>query len=147
MQLLYDRHTPEHHVVFVTDDMAVAERREWKLVLIPPWAIVAAFAAAIPLPATLILLGQWNAAMFFVATMMFYLVSYEWLHLSYHLPPDSFIGRLKLIAFLRRHHASHHDPRLMQKWNFNVTVPIWDLLLGTVYKPERAREGERTALA
>jgi sterol desaturase/sphingolipid hydroxylase (fatty acid hydroxylase superfamily) len=65
---------------------------------------------------------------------MLYVVSYEWLHLAYHLPADSFIGRRWLIARLRRHHALHHDPRLMQKWNFNVTFPIWDRVRGTVYR-------------
>src|SRR5688572_33474569 len=34
---------------------------------------------------------------------MGYVVTYEWLHLSYHLPPSSFIGRLGVIRFMRRH--------------------------------------------
>ena len=25
-----------------------------------------------------------------------------------------------------RHHALHHDPKLMQKWNFNVSLPLWE---------------------
>ena len=40
---------------------------------------------------------------------------------------------------LRRHHALHHDPKLMQKWNFNVSLPLWDLVRGTI-----AREQDRT---
>ena len=51
------------------------------------------------------------------------MVSYEVLHLCYHAPKDSFIGRLSLIRVLRAHHARHHDPRIMQRYNFNVTVP------------------------
>ena len=62
---------------------------------------------------------------------MAYVLSYEWLHLAYHLPPDSFVGRLPPIRFLRRHHATHHDPRLMMRWNFNITIPLWDLVRGT----------------
>ncbi len=68
---------------------------------------------------------------------MGYVVSYEWMHLSYHLPPESFVGRLALVRFMRRHHAIHHDPRIMQKWNFNVSVPLWDVVRRTyVRTPE-----------
>jgi hypothetical protein len=135
--ILYDRHTPEHHMVYVTHDMAVRSRREWRLVLIPPFGIWAALLSALPVPLVFALIGQWNLGMLFIATAMAYVVSYEWLHLSYHLDPDSFIGRLKLIQILRRHHATHHNPQLMQKWNFNVSIPLWDFIRGTIYKDQR----------
>ena len=77
--------------------------------------------------------GQRNIAALFLATCMFYTVSYEWLHLSYHLPPDSFVGRRWLVRVLRRHHATHHTPELMQRWNFNVPLPLWEFLRGTIY--------------
>ena len=32
------------------------------------------------------------------------------------------------------------DPTLMQKWNFNVSLPLWDWLRGTI-----ASEQERAA--
>jgi sterol desaturase/sphingolipid hydroxylase (fatty acid hydroxylase superfamily) len=83
---------------------------------------------------------------------MFFFLSYEWLHLSYHLPKESFIGRLGIVALLREHHRRHHDPRLMKRWNFNVTVPVFDWIRGTVWSPEReaardARRKERRAAA
>jgi len=133
LAFLYDRHTPEHHMIFITDDMAIRSPREFRLVLIPAWGIAAAFASALPIPAALALVGQRNLGLLFIITTLLYVLTYEWLHLSYHLPPDSFIGRRKLIAFLRRHHATHHDPALMQKWNFNVSIPLWDIVRGTVY--------------
>jgi sterol desaturase/sphingolipid hydroxylase (fatty acid hydroxylase superfamily) len=120
--------------------MAIRSAREFRFVLIPPYGIVAAFFSALPIPGALALLGQWNLALLFMATGMGYVVSYEWLHLAYHLPVDSFFGRLKLVAMLRRHHATHHDPELMQKWNFNVTVPLWDLVRGTIYKASSESE-------
>ena len=61
------------------------------------------------------------------------------MHLAYHLPAQSFIGRLWLIQRLRELHRRHHDPRLMKRWNFNVTLPVFDLLYGTLWSP--AREG------
>ena len=78
------------------------------------------------------------------ATAIGYAVSYEWLHLSYHLPHDHPVGRSRLIRALRRHHAIHHDPRLMQRWNLNVTVPLWDVVMGTTvaeYPPTLRADG------
>jgi hypothetical protein len=124
LAVLYDRHTPEHHMIFVTEDMAIRSTREFRLVLIPFYGILAAAAAALPIPAILWYLGQRNSGLLFFVVAVGYTVIYEWLHLSYHLPESSVIG--KLVAPLKRHHAIHHDPQLMQKWNFNVTIPLWD---------------------
>jgi hypothetical protein len=137
LALLYDRHTPQHHMIFVTDDMAMRSTREFRLVLIPFWGILAAFVGALPIPLVLWRgLGERNLALLFMAMTMAYLVSYEWLHLAYHAPADSRVGRLGLIARLRRHHAAHHAPERMQRWNFNVTVPLWDWVRGTIARDE-----------
>lgn len=130
--LLYDRHTPLHHMVFVTDDMSLRNTGEFRLVLLPAFAIVAVFFGVAPIAAVIwFAFDQHNLAAVFTIVTMGYVVSYEWLHLSYHLPPDSFVGRLPGMNVLRRHHALHHDPRLMQKWNFNVSLPLWDLVRKT----------------
>lgn len=141
--MLYDRHTPEHHVIFVTGDMEIRSTREFKLVLIPAYGIVLAFAGLSPLIAAFwfgwpFALGEpasqhAYAGVFTIVTMA-YLVSYEWLHLVWHLPEDSALGRLGLVRALKRHHALHHDPRLMQRWNFNVTLPLWDVVRRTYYR-------------
>ena len=70
------------------------------------------------------------------------MVSYEVLHLCYHAPKDSFIGRRKIIRILRTHHARHHDPRRMQKYNFNVTVPLFDWIMGTMAPPAQKTADE-----
>lgn len=136
--VLYDRHTPEHHMIYVTGDMSIRSTSEFRLVLIPAYGILLIFLGVGP--------GIWgfwhhgwhNVACLFAITTMAFVVMYEWLHLSFHLAPGSFIGRLRIIRILRKHHATHHDPRLMQRWNFNVTVPLWDYVRGTVYRPEKA---------
>jgi hypothetical protein len=134
LEELYDRHTPNHHVVFITEDMALRGSREFKFVLLPFYGIVAIFAMVFPIALLLTWLGQGNLSALFLATTMGYVLSYEWLHLAYHLPPDSFIGRLPLLGLLRRHHATHHDPALMRRWNFNVTVPFWDWVQRSTYR-------------
>ncbi len=146
--ILYDRHAPQHHRVYLTDDMAMRDRREFRLVLIPAYGIGLIFLSALAPAAAMWALGLKNEALLFVATDMAYVLSYEWLHLSYHAPPDSFVGRLGVVRWLRRHHALHHDPRLMQRWNFNVTVPFWDWVRGTLVKSvaeAEARDAARDA--
>jgi sterol desaturase/sphingolipid hydroxylase (fatty acid hydroxylase superfamily) len=39
--------------------------------------------------------------------------------------------RIRSSPWLREQHRRHHHPRLMQRWNFNVTVPLWDWVRGT----------------
>jgi hypothetical protein len=140
MTILYDRHTPIHHRMFTTGNMSIRSPREFALVLIPPYGILLVALAVIPVSLLLFYFGQRNVAGLFLASNMLYTASYEWLHLSYHLPPESFIGRLWLVRVLKKHHATHHDPHLMQKWNFNVTIPLWDLVRGTIYREEQHPE-------
>jgi hypothetical protein len=120
-------------VIFVRDDMAMRSSREFRLVLIPAYGIIAIFVTTLPITGALWLWSP-NLAALFVASSMGYVVAYEWLHLAYHLPADSPIGRSRLIGWLRCHHAMHHTPELMQRWNFNVTVPLADWVLGTIYR-------------
>lgn len=135
LETLYDRHTPIHHRIFVTEDMAVQDRREWRVVLIPAFGIAAVAGLLLPIIALAALVVGRNVAALAFATSIGYVALYEWMHLSYHMPPDSFVGRRWLIRKLRQHHATHHAPELMQRWNMNVTFPIWDWVRGTVYRP------------
>jgi sterol desaturase/sphingolipid hydroxylase (fatty acid hydroxylase superfamily) len=49
-------------------------------------------------------------------------------------------ARLRATRALRRHHERHHAPE--RRWNFNVTVPLWDVLRGTLWSAgEDARDG------
>lgn len=131
---LYDQHTPIHHRMFQTETMAVHHWKEMRYVMIPAFGIFLIFVATIPVYLGFRALGQENVGLLYLGTAVGYVVVYEWLHFSYHLPEDSFIGKRGLIQFLKRHHAVHHDPRLMAKWNMNVSLPLWDWILGTSYR-------------
>jgi hypothetical protein len=133
LEQLYVRHTPQHHAVYVADDMFIREWREVKLILLPAWGVLAILAVSSPLAFAFVLVGQPNLAALWVASAVAYVLSYEWLHLAYHLPANGAIGRLRVTRWLRRHHQRHHAPQLMQRWNFNVSVPLWDHVRGTVW--------------
>jgi hypothetical protein len=135
---LYRMHARVHHAVFVPEDMAIRDRRELQRVLMPAWGMFAILAASSPAAIVMLLAGVPNLAALWVATVVAYVLAYEWLHLAYHLPADGRLGRLRVLGWLRRHHQSHHAPHLMRRWNFNVTIPIWDHVRGTVWRPERA---------
>ena len=134
----YDRHTPEHHVLYVRDDMSIRSVYEFRHVLVPIYAVFTLFLTAMPVALLLIFLGLRNIGLLFLACGVAYVLLYEWLHLLYHLPPNRFLNRLRPFKFLQQHHAIHHLPQLMQQWNFNTTLPLWDIISGTLYswRPE-----------
>jgi hypothetical protein len=148
VQFIYDRHTPQHHMVFITDDMEMKSRKEWKLVLMPSFGILMLFLSLLP-AAWLIYHAvpfriasdhdQHNLAAVFLFVTMFYVVSYEWLHLAHHLPAEHPVARMGVFKALKRHHAIHHDPRLMRRFNFNVNLPLWDYVRGTVARDQETR--------
>ena len=39
---------------------------------------------------------------------------------------------------LRRLHLHHHNPKLMSRYNFNITYPIGDWLFRTRHRPGEA---------
>jgi hypothetical protein len=141
LEVLYERHTPQHHAIYVTEQMAIKSYREVRFVLLPGYGIVAILAATSPVVIFFLWLGQPNLAALWIASVMLYVLAYEWLHLSYHLPESSPLARLAIVQKLRKHHQLHHAPQLMQRWNFNVTVPLWDYLRGTVF--QRRQSGAR----
>lgn len=142
--LLYERHEKLHHVIYTYEHMTIGRFRELWLVLMPAYAIVLVFLMVVPLALLVAKLFGLNSALLMVTASMAFFLSYEWLHMAYHLPEDSFIGRRSLIRRLRELHRRHHDPRLMKQWNFNVTLPVFDWILGTLWSPEKEAERART---
>jgi hypothetical protein len=142
--VLYDQHTPKHHMLYLTEDMAMRDTREYRLVLIPAYGLFLIFAGQLVATSVLWWLGLPNVACLYAATAIGYAVSYEWLHFSYHLPHEHPVAKNPIITRLARHHAVHHDPRIMQRWNMNVTVPLMDLVMGTAVDSVEEASQRRT---
>ena len=143
LEFAFVRHTPQHHGAFDGASLAIREPKELKLVLLPAFGVFGMFLGAIPPGLALGALVSPNLGALWIAATVGYVLLYEWLHLSYHLREDGPVGRLGVVRALRRHHAVHHMPEYMQKWNFNVTVPLWDWVRGTLLRPERAEADPR----
>jgi hypothetical protein len=58
-----------------------------------------------------------------------YFTAYEYMHWCMHLPKKRHVERSGIFYWLNGHHLLHH--RYMHK-NFNVVLPLADLLLGTM---------------
>jgi hypothetical protein len=128
-----NRHTIHHHRFFTDHLMSYDTFQDGHVIFFPlyePFVLVAT--------ALVTVLPFWcyrhSAAATVFRVLMFYYCGYEWLHLAYHSPPSSWLGRLPGIAYLRRHHQQHHCQALMGKYNFNVTFPLADWILGTCYR-------------
>jgi hypothetical protein len=135
--VLHERQPLLHHVVYTYDDMTMRSSREWRLVLMPAYAIVLVFVMMAPIAAAVWYFASRNVALLHLATAMLFFLAYEWMHLAYHLPQEHPIGRLGIVRRLRELHRRHHDPRLMKRWNFNVTVPLFDWIHRSAWSEER----------
>lgn len=147
--LIYRRHTQEHHHFFTHEAMGFEGRRDFKMVLFPPIMLLF-FLGGIATPIGLLcyFLLSPNAGWLFAAIGLSYFLLYEWLHFSYHLPEEHWLSRLPVMARLRAHHTHHHNLSLMGRWNFNITFPIWDTVMGTTYRTaSSAPETPRIAAA
>ncbi len=135
LKILYLRHTLEHHRFYTPDAMTWVSTRDFKIILFPPVMIVF-FIGLFAVPPALVLyyFVSANVGYLFAAVAVAYFLAYEWLHFSYHVHEDSWIGRLSVIRKLRRLHTDHHHPALMNQYNFNITFPVCDILFGTRYK-------------
>lgn len=128
----YEFHAQQHHVVFTEEDMPFRDHRELKAILGPPGFLPTLILLTFPVPLALGLFVSMNMVYLYLACAVGYYVVYEWLHTAHHWPPESRVGRLSLVRWLRHHHARHHNLRLMTKGNFNVSFPLADWVLGTV---------------
>ncbi len=144
-RLAYMRHTLTHHAAFSESDMSVRSWRELRIVLFPLYAFPALLLLVAPVVALLWWARGRNAAALFVVASVFYYLLYELLHLAYHLPAGHRVARWRLVGWLRRQHQRHHDPRRMTDGNFNVSIPLFDWLLGTRLSETAQREGAPSA--
>lgn len=129
---VFIRHTLQHHRFFTKENFSFDSSKDVKAVLFPP-VLLLFFFIGFTLPAGFLFYFFWskNAALLFTTTVFAYYLNYEWLHFAYHLPDTHFISKLPFIKTLRKLHHTHHDTKLMTKYNFNITYPIFDILFGT----------------
>ncbi len=135
-KLFYQRHSGDHHSFFLHDAMNYESVRDWRVVLFPSYLIIA-FTVGLVLPGGYLLsqtLGD-NAAYFYAIGAIGGYLLYEVLHFSYHIAEGRWEEKLFLFIpgwqALRNSHRLHHHRDKMTEKNFNITLPIFDYLLGS----------------
>jgi len=134
VSIMFERHSLIHHRFFTDTAMSFEEQKDYQLVLFPPAMFLGFLAGALPPAILLGFLISKTAGLLFIAVGMAYYLTYEWLHFSFHVDENTFIGRLAVVKRLRRHHTIHHNPKFMNRYNFNITFPICDYLFRTYYR-------------
>lgn len=137
-KLFYSRHTGDHHSFFLEHSMDYQSVRDWRVVLFPVYLIFA-FLIGLILPGGYVLAEfvSGNSAYLYAAGGISGYLFYEIMHFSYHIPRGHWAEKIFLYIpgwkALRHLHVLHHKREKMGEANFNITLPIFDLLLGTLY--------------
>jgi hypothetical protein len=127
----FKAHAVVHHQTFKADHTYHLQHEKDKETIPMAWwnGPVLILIGSLPLALIAWISGQWALALGgAIATASYYGV-YEYIHWCMHLPKQRRIEKGRLFRLLNGHHILHH--RYMHK-NFNVVLPLADLLLGTL---------------
>jgi hypothetical protein len=148
-RFIYERHTGDHHTFFMEDYMDYESTRDWRVVFFPTHLIIG-FILLLALPGGYIIqqLLSANAGYLFAAATLSAYLFYELMHFSFHIPHGSKLQRLFLCIpgwkQMRHTHVLHHKREIMTYKNFNITLPIFDILLNTIeWQPISEFEAEQ----
>jgi len=134
-ELFYRRHTGDHHRFFESARMSYEQARDFRVILFPPWLIVVyTFGLAAPACFGLALVDR-NVGALVAITLVAGYLTYELLHATQHLPDSNPVVRLPWVRHMRALHRIHHRHSLMQTKNFNLVIPLMDVLYGTLQWP------------
>lgn len=139
----FKTHAQTHHRIFKADDSYHLKREEDKHLIPMKWwngpvLVLAATAPAIPIGWWL---ERWSLVVIVGFVCAAYYGAYEYLHWCMHLPKKRTVERSGIFFRLNGHHLLHH--RYMYR-NFNVVLPVADLLLGTLLVRSKVRFAQAT---
>lgn len=136
----YEVHTLLHHRVFRGDAAYHVRRPEDRdLILFEWWQ--GPLLLAVHVPAVWGLQAASGFPLFWggMTALAVYYGLYEYLHWCMHNPAGRWIERTRVFRYLDAHHRLHHR---LWRMNFNVVLPIGDLMFGTLrpaIPPSRSR--------
>ena len=131
LEPVFDSHVRRHHAALTPRRMGIERWDELSFVLFGKWEIAGLAAIGLISAGALAAAFGPEVALTALGTEAAYIAAYELLHLAYHLTKDHPIRKLLPLEGLAEHHLRHHDLGLMGKWNFNITVPLMDMLMKT----------------
>jgi sterol desaturase/sphingolipid hydroxylase (fatty acid hydroxylase superfamily) len=142
-RLAWEAHTGRHHHFYVEESATWEQLSDIWLILfsaIDVVVLVAIVAGPYALLRLVLPTGAWALV---VATSCAFFLSYELLHLTYHLPAEHPLLRNRIagrwLTAMRAHHLRHHRLSDMDA-NFGVTTRLWDRVFDTTKEWDRASE-------
>jgi hypothetical protein len=141
----YEAHALTHHRLFKADKTYFLIHEKDKKTIPMAWwngPVLVAISALPPLIVSLIMWNWW-ILIFSTITVAAYYGVYEYIHWCMHLPLPRrrVVESFPLVGWifyrLNGHHLLHH--RYMSRSNFNVVLPLWDLLTGTLLLRSKIR--------
>ena len=131
-------HTEYHHYFF-TNEMIVYEGvRDFYILFFPPTIVIGFSCVFLPICYFILsFFASANVIWLYLGTSALYFLLYEVLHYISHLPEDHPILIFSPFRYMRNHYVTHHNTKLMYRYNFNIVYPLCDVLFGSVYKGEK----------
>lgn len=127
----FERHTLIHHQIFKADHTYHLHKEQDKYTIPMAWwnGPVLIGICQLPFIIAAVVSRKWGLVVGAGVVCTLYYAAYEYMHWCMHLPKRRHVERSKIFFRLNGHHLLHH--RYMHK-NFNVVLPLADLLLGTL---------------
>jgi hypothetical protein len=127
----FEAHAMVHHHVFKADESYhLLDKKDAKTIPMAWWnGPVLVLLGMLPFLPVSWLTGHWGLVCGAGLACACYYTGYEYIHWCMHLPKKRNVERSGIFFRLNGHHLLHH--RYMHK-NFNVVMPLADLLLGTL---------------
>jgi hypothetical protein len=127
----FEAHAVVHHHVFKADHTYHLINDKDKETIPMAWwnGPVLVAVSNLPMLAIAWITGTWGLLLGGVLAVGSYYATYEYIHWCMHLPKTRRVEQSWIYFRLNGHHLLHH--RYMHK-NFNVVLPLADLLLGTL---------------
>ncbi len=131
----YKVHTKMHHQFYTYDDIVYDNPRDFYILFFPIEVVLGHALIYSPLAFFLVAwVATANAGYMFVLGSAVYFMLYEILHYISHLPDNHPILKIGYFNFMREHHRLHHDPKIMNIKNFDIVLPLFDWITGTMTK-------------
>ena len=127
----FEKHALVHHHIFKGDATYHLVHEKDKKTIPMSWWSGPAIVALCQLPFLIwaFFAHKWGVLCGAAAACTLYFTAYEYMHWCMHLPKERHVERSGIFYRLNGHHLLHH--RYMHR-NFNVVLPLADLLLGTL---------------
>lgn len=138
--MFYKRHTGDHHSFYTEKRLVPETHKDLRVTLFPAWLVIVSIVIASVSGAVIGFLfgAAWGAV--YSGSLLTGYLAYEFFHFCDHLPENHFLVKLPWIGHMRRLHQLHHRRDLMNQYNFNLTFPLADWVLGTFYWEPRERK-------